>query len=98
MKLPLVASPAARDDIKQGKRYFAGKRPELGREFVGEVIITMTKIGEMPFAFGVVSDGVRALETRRFGYVVYYRTDGDVPEVLAVLHGSQSAEVWQARL
>ena len=42
MKLPLVASPAARDDIKQGKRYFAGKRPELGREFVGEVIITMT--------------------------------------------------------
>lgn len=98
MKLPLVASPAARDDIKQGKRYFAGKRPELGREFVGEVIITMTKIGEMPFGFGVVGDGVRALETRRFGYVVYYRTDGDVPEVLAVLHGSQSTEVWQARL
>lgn len=98
MNLPVVVSPAARDDIRQGKRYFVSKRSELGREFIGEVLMTLTKIGDMPFGFGIVSDGVRALGLRRFGYVVYYRTIGDVAEILAVLHGSQPPEVWQARL
>ncbi len=98
MKVPVSISQAATDDIEHAEAYFANLRAGLGVQFEDEVFSTLTKVGEMPLGFGVVSHGVRALGLRRFGYVVYYRSDGVVAEVLAVLHGSQPPEVWQARI
>ena len=98
MKMPVTVSPEATDDIEQAEAYFANLRAGLGAQFEDEVFRTLNKIGDMPLGFGIVSDGVRALGLRRFGYVVYYRTDGTVTEVLAVIHGSQPPEVWQSRL
>ena len=97
MSVPVRATPSARDDIRQGERYFEGRRAGLGAEFVDEVLATFDQIGDMPLGYGVVGEGVRAVGLRRFGYVVYYRSDGSAVEVVAVLHGGRPPEVWQAR-
>ena len=97
MSVPVRVTPAARNDIRQGERYFEGQRVGLGAEFVDEALVTFDRIGDMPLGYGEVGEGVRAVGLRRFGYVVYYRSDGTEAEILAVLHGGRSPEVWQAR-
>jgi toxin ParE1/3/4 len=97
MSVPVRVTPAARDDIRYGERYFEGRRAGLGVEFVEEVLAILGRIGDMPLGYGELGDGVRAVGLRRFGYVVYYRSDGTAAEVVAVLHGGRSPEAWQAR-
>lgn len=96
--MPVRVTPLARDDIRQGETYFNGKRVGLSNEFVDEVLAALDRIGDWPLAAGEVGDGVRAVGVRRFGYVVYYRTDGTAVEVLAVLYGGRSPDVWQSRV
>jgi toxin ParE1/3/4 len=97
MSVPVRVTPAARDDIRYGERYFEGRRAWLGGEFVEEVLAILGRIGDMPLGYGELGDGVRAVGLRRFGYVVYYRSDGTAAEVVAVRHGGRSPEAWQAR-
>lgn len=97
MSVPVRVTPAARDDVRQGEHYFERRRAGLGAAFVDEVLATLGRIGDMPLGYGEVGDGVRAAGLRRFGYVVYYRSDGSAAEVLAVLHGGQPPAAWQAR-
>ena len=63
-----------------------------------EVLATFDRIGEMPLGYGEIEDGVRALGLRRFGYVVYYRSNGMEAEVVAVLHGGRRPEIWHSRV
>ena len=98
MSVPVRATPQARDDIAAGRRFFESRQAGLGNQFVREVRATFVRIGHLPLGYGEVEEGVRAVGTRRFGYVVYYRSDGRSAEVLAVLHGSRPPEEWQARV
>jgi plasmid stabilization system protein ParE len=91
------ATPQARDDIAAGRQFFDSRQAGLGTQFVREVRATFVRIGHLPLGYAEVGDGVRAVATRRFGYVVYYRSDGRSAEVLAVLHGSRPPETWQGR-
>ncbi len=97
MSVPVRVSVLARGDIRQGERYFESRRTGLGAEFVDEVLATLDRIGDMPMGFGEIGEGVRAIGMHRFGYVVYYRTDGTEAEVLAVLHGGRQPDAWQSR-
>jgi len=83
-------TPLARDD-------FDGLRDGLGEEFVDEVLATLVRVGEMPQGYGEIGEGIRAVGLRRFGFVVYYRSDGANAEVVAVLHGARSPAIWRSR-
>lgn len=98
MRVPVRITPEAQADVRQGRRYFNGRRARLGLEFAHEVLATIRRIGDMPLGYGEVGEGIRAAGLHRFGYVVYYRSDGTEAEVLAVIHSSQPPEVWQARV
>ncbi len=98
MSVAVRVTPTARDDVRHGEQYFEGRRVGLGNAFVDEVLATLSRISDMPLSYGEVSDGVRAVGLRRFGYVLYYRSDGLRTEVLAVLHGGQPPEVWLGRV
>ncbi len=97
MSVPVRITPAARSDLLRAEEYFDNVRAGLGDEFIDEAFATFDRIGDMPLAYGEVDHGVRAVGVRRFGYIVYYRSDGLSAEVLAVLHGSRSPETWQSR-
>ena len=98
MSVPVHVTPAARDDIHRGRNYFESRDPGLGEEFVDEVLATLDRIGDMPLGYGEIEDGVRAVGLRRFGYVVFYRTDGTEAEALAILHGGRSPDMWRGRV
>ena len=87
MSVPVTVTPAARDDIRHGERYFEGRTAGLGEDFVDEVLAALGRVGVMPLDYGEVDDGVRARGLRRFGYVVYYRSDETTAEILAVRMG-----------
>jgi toxin ParE1/3/4 len=98
VSVPVTVTPAARDDIRHGEHFFEGRVAGLGEEFVDEVLATFDRIGDMPLGYGEAEEGVRAVGLRRFGYVVYYRSDGANAEILAVLHGGRQPAAWQARI
>ena len=52
----------------------------------------------MPLGYGEVGDGVRAVGQRRFGYVVFYRSDGAEAEAVAILHGGREPGLWRDRI
>ncbi|MGL6097251.1 MAG: type II toxin-antitoxin system RelE/ParE family toxin [Fimbriiglobus sp.] len=89
--MPVRVTPDARTAI----RYFNRQQVGLGRRFADAVL---DRIADMPLGYGEVGLGVRAAGVRRFGYVVYYRTDGSRAEVLAVLHRARSPDAWQDRV
>ena len=97
MTLPVRVTPEAREDILRGKKYFDRKRHELGDEFIDEVLELLDRLGESPRLYGEVGLGTRAAGLKRFGYVAYYRIDQQGVEVLAVLHGARSSELWKER-
>ncbi len=98
MSVPLQVTPLTRDDIRRAERYFETRRTGLGTEFVDEVLATLEKVGEMPLGYGEVGKGVRAVGLRRFGYVAYYRFDGTIAEVVAILHGGRQQGAWESRI
>ena len=44
-----------------------------------------------------VERGIRAAGVKRFGFVIYYRTNRKRVEIIAVVHGSRSSKVWKRR-
>jgi len=52
----------------------------------------------MPSAFGTLDGEHRAIGTKRFGSVVYYKLNGDEVEIVANLHGGRSEDYVSSRL
>jgi plasmid stabilization system protein ParE len=97
MSLPVVVRPEASRDAEEARDYFKTQRPGLGQAFLDRLNEALARIGAMPELYGIVGWNVRAARLRRFTYVVYYRIHDDRIEVLAVIHGSRDASLWQGR-
>ena len=98
MSLPVVLRALADRDLQDARDGYEARHVGLGIKFARRALDTLTAIGQFPELFGVVGHGVRAATIRRFPHVIYYRVLADRVEVLAVLHGSQDATAWQARV
>jgi len=94
---PVLVTPEAKADTRQGEAFFDSRRDCLGSEFVNEVLATLDRIKLTPEGFAEVAPGVRALALHRFGYVAYYRVLTECVEVLAILHGARHPDLWKSR-
>ena len=94
----VTVTPLARDDIKASRDFYESRRPGLGMAFVDEVLGMFDRVAANPLAYGEFESGVRAVATRVFGHVVYYRGDSRKVEILAVLHGGRSTRWIQSRI
>lgn len=97
MSLPVVLRPEASRDAEEARDHFEAQRAGMGQAFVDRLNEELVRIGAIPELYGGVWRNVRATRLRQFTYVVYYRVHDDRVEVLAVLHGSRDASVWQDR-
>jgi len=95
--LPVVLRPEASRDAEEARDYLEAQRAGRGQAFLDRLKDSLARIGAMSEMYGVVWRNVRAARLRQFTYVVYYRVHDDRVEVLAVMHGSRDASVWQAR-
>lgn len=81
---------AAEDDIISIWQWYEDEYPGLGNRFKRALDRTFDLIETHPRLYGVVKQRIRAAPLRRFPYVVYYRIEGPVERVIAVIHKSRS--------
>jgi len=98
VSVPVHIRLMARADIRSASEYLNRQQSNLGDRFENEVLDSLTRISDMPPAFGEVDPGIRAVGVNRFGYVIYYRTDGTEVEVLAILHEASDDRAWKDRV
>ena len=98
MSLPVIVRPAAEADITATYRELELIRVGLGERFISCVRAVFEHIEATPQLYGRVWQDVRAARLRTFRHVVYYVVLADRVEILAVLHGSRDAPVWQSRV
>lgn len=71
--------------------------PELGQQFLDEIISVLALIAETPLIYPVVHRDTRRALIHRFPFGVYYRVEAAAVVVLAVMHGSRSPYRWKKR-
>jgi toxin ParE1/3/4 len=98
MNRPVILRPAADADIQVTHDGLEQSQAGLGDRFVVAVREILERIEAMPEIYGVVWQDVRAVRLKKFRHVLYYVVFDDRVEVLAVLHGSRDASVWQSRI
>lgn len=89
---------AARDELREAYRWYEGRLPGLGQQFLDAVEAVFERIRKNPESFPVTyRDAVRKAPVGKFPYVDRFYLRGDVAVVLAVLHGRRDPGEWQRR-
>lgn len=98
MKLPLIITQEAEEDILFSAVWYDQQREHLGDEFIRCLEGAFIRIQRNPESFAEVFPSVRRALVRRFPYSVIYRLDSDQIGIIAVYHGSRDPKGWQERL
>jgi len=97
MKIQVVLSPDAKEDIRVTIEWYHRADPDLASRFEKQTLTTLRHIGQFPYRFGIISGSVRRARLKRFPYAVYYACIYDEALVSAVLHERRSDDVWRQR-
>jgi plasmid stabilization system protein ParE len=97
VSLPVLLTAEAEADLEEAAQWYEQGSAGLGVDLVARVRQTLASIGSMPEAFLEVQTGIRRAQVQRFPYGVFYRRNGDVVEVIAVIHNRRSPTAWQRR-
>ncbi|GJG88108.1 hypothetical protein tb265_32890 [Gemmatimonadetes bacterium T265] len=93
----LAVRRLVRRDVAEAFRWYEGKTPGLGHEFLRAVAVVFAAVDREPERFPVALDDVRKAVVARFPYVVYYVALPEGPTVIAVVHGRRHPRRWQSR-
>jgi plasmid stabilization system protein ParE len=95
MKLRIAAS--AKQDLQRIHRYYEGKRPGLGAEFLETVGKNIRGLKDFPAAWPEFHAGTRRFILDRFPYGVVYRVGPSEILVVLVAHLKRSPAYWRKR-
>ncbi len=97
MNLPIIITPAAEVDIAEARDWYNSISPALAPDFRSALDDALGRVADHPNAYALVARGLRRAFLHRFPHGVFYRSQGEALQVIAVLHPSRSPQVWQAR-
>jgi toxin ParE1/3/4 len=97
VRLAVVLRDEAELEFDEAFDWYQNLGTKLGIKFVEEVQKTFDRISLNPLMHSIVFADVRKAVVRKFPYSVFYRSQDDRVEVLAVFHSSRNPEIWQAR-
>lgn len=89
MNFGLVIRSEAEDDLTEAYWWYEDRREGLGSEFELCFEETVSRLMRFPESFGIVYDGLRRMQLRRFPYGVYYEIIDDTVAIAAVFHSRQ---------
>lgn len=93
----VIFHPEAEAELNQAIDWYEACSPRLGGDFADEIHAAVQRALALPFAWAEIRPGIRRVLTRRFPYGVLYVQDGEVLQVLAVMHLSQRPGYWTQR-
>jgi plasmid stabilization system protein ParE len=77
----------ARNEVLEATRFYAGKRTELGAEFLAEIDAAEARIVANPLQFEQVRPGIRRCLLDRFPYGIYFRLpNANTVRIIVVRH------------
>jgi len=78
----------AENDIYETASWYESQRSRLGHEFLDAVEATLTCVSDNPLQFPVLHRSTRRALLSRFPFGVFFRVEGPVIVVIAVIHAS----------
>lgn len=87
----------AEQDLVDGARFYEAQEPGLGQYFLDSLFSDVDS-PQLYAGIHAVHFGCHWLLSKRFPYAVYYRIEGSVAQVWAVLDGRQDPEKIEKRL
>lgn len=97
MSLRIYLRPEAEADVEEAAVWYEKQREGLGGEFLDEVLSVFETISCNPSMYPVVHRLTHRAVIHRFPFGIYYRTEGKMIVVVAVMHGSRHPKRWQKR-
>jgi plasmid stabilization system protein ParE len=91
--------PEAEEELTEAALWYESKRPGLGVELIAAADRAFDQMLEAPLSCAVwrADRPYRAKVLSRFPYVVFFRVDGEVAEVVAVAHAKRRPGYWLGR-
>ena len=94
----VVVMPEAEVDLEGACEWYESRELGLSDQFLERVNLCFESVRQFPEMFEVVRRRYQRAFVQKFPYVVYFKVEGDVVEIHAVLHGKRSPWHWQQRL
>ena len=88
----------ADDDVTVAFRWYESRRVALGEEFVAAVGAAIEPLLRFPESGEVFYRDTRRCLVERFPFEVFYRLDGDLIVVVAVMHAARDPEAILRRV
>jgi toxin ParE1/3/4 len=93
----LLIRRQAKSDLRQATRWYERQSPGVGREFVAEVEVALSPIGENPLQYQTIYGEVRRAISHKFPYGVFCLVEQDKIVVFAIVHLHRDPASWQDR-
>ena len=84
-------------DLLEAASWYEGQQSGLGHRFLDEALKAFSAIAERPSLYPIVHRNTQRSLIHRFPFGVYYRVEGAVVVVIAIIHGSRDPQTWQRR-
>jgi plasmid stabilization system protein ParE len=99
MTLPIVnLHPRAVNEARAAYRWYARRSAAVANRFVAELDRAIQLIVANPDLWPPHLHGTRAVQLRKFPYLVIYRRTNGTLQVVAVMHGRRRPGYWRRRL
>ncbi|HEY0968033.1 MAG TPA: type II toxin-antitoxin system RelE/ParE family toxin [Opitutaceae bacterium] len=97
MPLEIVQHPDATAELIGAARFYNGKVPTLGIQFLDAVDEAVAVIATAPTRWSIVEEDVRRYLIPRFPFAIYYRVLPDQIRILSFKHHSRHPDYWRYR-
>lgn len=95
MSYKLILRQEAERDLTEIYRWYSGKVPGLGSEFLAVVERALESIQENPVRFPVIYRDVRRALMRRFPYGIFFVLEVERIIVLGFMHTARDPAKWR---
>lgn len=96
--LPIEYHPAAVSEAAESRRWYAKIDPDLGASFADELDQALEQIAETPERWAKHLHETRGVLLQRFPYLVVYRVQNAVIQIIAIQHTKRRPGYWESRI
>ena len=97
MTLEIRLRPEAERDLLDAANWYEEQQNSLGQQFLDKALAGFSAIAEKPFLYPIVHRNIRRSLMHRFPFGIYYKIEGEVVIVFAIIHGSRDPQNWKMR-
>jgi len=90
MSVEIRLSESAEQHIQEAAKWYAERSPQATERFISELGTCLEQIAAFPLSHAIAYRDLRRALLVHFPYKVFYRLDGEIAYVLAVIHHSRS--------